>query len=118
MEPQCYGSPLACAAAGAASGHAAAAASYQRVTVLRLCCHYLKVLTVCLPACPVRPFRWLLLLLLQPPTRAEEVVKGDSHFRDRWRCMLSVDELVGAVMEALTELEVMERTYTFFSSDQ
>jgi|EP01047_Picozoa_sp_COSAG01_P002082 hypothetical protein len=30
--------------------------------------------------------------------------------------MLSVDELVGAVVEALTELSVIDSTYIFFSS--
>ena len=39
-----------------------------------------------------------------------QVIKGDAHFRNRWRCMLSVDELVGAVVEALTQLHAIDST--------
>ena len=57
------------------------------------------------------------LVKQQPPVREHEVVAADAHFRRRWQCMLSVDELVGAVIETMAELSVLSHTYIFFSSD-
>lgn len=34
-----------------------------------------------------------------------------------WRCMLSVDELVGAVVETISELELLSNTFIFFTCD-
>ena len=57
------------------------------------------------------------LVRQQPPTRAGEVVKGDEHYRNRWRCMMSVDELVGAVVGHIEALGRWKQTFAFFSSD-
>ena len=42
----------------------------------------------------------------------------DQHFRDRWRTLLSVDELVGDVITALTDANVLSDTYIFYSSGE
>ena len=34
-----------------------------------------------------------------------------------WRCMLSVDELVGAVVETISELKLLSNTFIFFTCD-
>ena len=40
----------------------------------------------------------------------------NKHFRDRWSSLLSVDELVGAVVDKLTTAGVIDKTYIFYSS--
>ena len=40
----------------------------------------------------------------------------DQHFRDRWRSLLSVDDMVGDVVAALTAAEKIDNTYIFYSS--
>jgi len=57
------------------------------------------------------------LVRQQPAVREQEVAHADAKFRNRWRCMLSVDELVGAVTETLAELKVLSQTFMFFTSD-
>ena len=42
----------------------------------------------------------------------------DQHFRDRWRTLLSVDELVGDLIAALTKADVIDNTYIFYSSGE
>ena len=41
----------------------------------------------------------------------------DHLFRDRWRSLLSVDDAVVGVMAALEQLDVLENTFMFFTSD-
>ena len=41
----------------------------------------------------------------------------NQHFRDRWRTLLSVDEVVGAVVDKLTAAGVIDKTFIFYSSD-
>ena len=41
----------------------------------------------------------------------------DQHFRDRWRSLLSVDDLVEAVYERLERHGLMDNTYFFYTSD-
>jgi N-acetylglucosamine-6-sulfatase len=38
-------------------------------------------------------------------------------FRDRWRSLLSVDDAVVGVMQALADLSVLDNTFMFFTSD-
>ena len=52
-----------------------------------------------------------------PPLTAAAKCWEDQHFRDRWRTLLSVDELVGDVFAALTAANVLDNTYIFYSSD-
>ena len=40
-----------------------------------------------------------------------------SIFKNRWRTLMSVDDVIEAVVGAVTELGQAERTYFFFSSD-
>jgi N-acetylglucosamine-6-sulfatase len=47
----------------------------------------------------------------------EQSQEIDELFRDRWRTLLSVDDAVAGVIKALTELDVLENTYLFFTSD-
>ena len=39
----------------------------------------------------------------------------DIHFRDRWRAIVGVDDLVGLVHDALKTLGVLDNTYIFFT---
>lgn len=52
-----------------------------------------------------------------PPLTSAAKCWEDQHFRDRWRTLLSVDELVGDVVASLTAANVMDSTYIFYSSD-
>jgi len=38
-------------------------------------------------------------------------------FKNRWRTLMSVDDLIGSVIDACTALGVMDNTYFFYSSD-
>jgi N-acetylglucosamine-6-sulfatase len=53
----------------------------------------------------------------QPAITDTEAVGIDALFRDRWRTLLSVDDLVEGVVNALTDLGVEGNTYFFYSSD-
>lgn len=46
---------------------------------------------------------------------AADVVTGV--FQNRWRCIMSVDDLVAGVVTTLQELGVLEETYVLFTSD-
>jgi hypothetical protein len=53
---------------------------------------------------------------------AEESDLSDEHrldkqFNDRWRTLLSVDDLVSAVVETLETTGLSENTYLFYSSE-
>jgi N-acetylglucosamine-6-sulfatase len=53
----------------------------------------------------------------QPPITAAEEAGIDSLFRKRWRTLLSVDDLVEGLVNAVTELKIDDNTYFFYSSD-
>jgi arylsulfatase A-like enzyme len=57
------------------------------------------------------------LVAQQPPTLPNEVVQGDEHFRNRWRCLRSVDDLIVSLRATLDELKLTQSTYFFFTSD-
>jgi N-acetylglucosamine-6-sulfatase len=56
------------------------------------------------------------LVAQQPPTRAAEVVSGNAAFRNRWRCLLSVDDMIISLRSTLQELGLLQSTYMMFSS--
>jgi len=45
------------------------------------------------------------------------VDKVDEAFRDRWRTLLSVDDMIDNVMSKLESLEVLDNTYIILTSD-
>ena len=53
----------------------------------------------------------------QPPITQAQAVGIDSLFRDRWRTLLSVDDMVEGLVETVADLGVEDHTYFFFSSD-
>lgn len=42
----------------------------------------------------------------------------DDIFRNRWRTLMSVDDVIGSVIDLTRELGVFDNTYFFYSSDQ
>ena len=46
--------------------------------------------------------------------RADEL---DEQFRDRWRTLLSVDELVDGVLSFMSDHSLLEKSYVIFTSD-
>jgi hypothetical protein len=52
-----------------------------------------------------------------PPLSAREASSFDNAYRNRWRTLLSVDDIVEAVVDVLTEMKLLEKTYVFYSSD-
>ena len=42
----------------------------------------------------------------------------DQHFRDRWRAIVGVDDMVGLIHQELEKLGVLDNTYMFYSSDR
>ena len=52
-----------------------------------------------------------------PPLDKEAKCWEDQHFRDRWSSLLSVDDILGEVVQYLTHRDVMEQTYVIYSSD-
>jgi arylsulfatase A-like enzyme len=46
-----------------------------------------------------------------------EVALADSKYRDRWRCLLSVDDLIGAVHDTVSDLGLLGETYFILTSD-
>jgi arylsulfatase A-like enzyme len=53
----------------------------------------------------------------QKPIDSSEDTSYDTAFRQRWQTLLSVDDLVEGVVQALDELDLMPKTYFIFSSD-
>ena len=45
------------------------------------------------------------------------ITKVDEIFRNRWRTLLSVDDMVDDIMAFLRENEMLENTVTMFTSD-
>ena len=56
-------------------------------------------------------------LSLNPPLSSEEAATYDHVFTSRWRALLSVDDLVEAVVDAVAAAGVLETTYVVFASD-
>ena len=54
---------------------------------------------------------------LNGPISAAEADKFEQIFSDRWRALLSVDDLVAGVVAALDEFGFLERTWIFYTSD-
>jgi N-acetylglucosamine-6-sulfatase len=52
-----------------------------------------------------------------PPIDADMEAHIDIHFRDRWRAIVGVDDMVGIIHEELEKLGVLTNTYFFYSSD-
>eukprot|EP01062_Namystynia_karyoxenos_P013945 TRINITY_DN15006_c0_g1_i1.p1 TRINITY_DN15006_c0_g1~~TRINITY_DN15006_c0_g1_i1.p1 ORF type:complete len:577 (+),score=144.50 TRINITY_DN15006_c0_g1_i1:70-1731(+) len=48
------------------------------------------------------------------PGEAEQITLS---FKDRWRTLMSVDDVVGEVLQAVTDLQAMKHTYFISSSD-
>jgi N-acetylglucosamine-6-sulfatase len=57
------------------------------------------------------------LVRTQPPMTAEQEARTDELFRARWRALLSVDDLVDAVVQTLDEAGTLASTYILFTSD-
>jgi N-acetylglucosamine-6-sulfatase len=53
----------------------------------------------------------------QKPVSAKESAAFDHQFADRWRTLLSVDDLVEAVVEVLAKTNLLDKTFIFYSSD-
>jgi N-acetylglucosamine-6-sulfatase len=52
-----------------------------------------------------------------PPLKLKRIAPMDSLYRDRLRSMLAVDDMIGRLVEALTESGELDNTYIFFTSD-
>ena len=53
----------------------------------------------------------------QPPITQAQELGIDALFRDRWRTLLSVDDMVEALVETVSDLGIDDHTYFFYSSD-
>ncbi|MFG2003308.1 sulfatase [Spirillospora sp. NPDC048911] len=53
----------------------------------------------------------------KPKLSAKDIKRIDAIHRDRLRSMLSVDDMVGAVMKSLRDTGRLQNTYIFFTSD-
>ena len=53
----------------------------------------------------------------QPPITAVQEAGIDPLFLNRWRTLLSVDDLVEGLVNIVTELKIDNSTYFFYSSD-
>jgi N-acetylglucosamine-6-sulfatase len=52
-----------------------------------------------------------------PPLDDKVQCWENQHFRDRWSTLLSVDEIVGALITRLADLKIADKTFLFYSSD-
>lgn len=52
-----------------------------------------------------------------PPIDSEMAYWIDKHFRDRWRSIVGVDDMVGLLLDELERLGVADDTYVFYNSD-
>eukprot|EP01052_Picozoa_sp_SAG31_P027718 SAG31_NODE_2617_length_5370_cov_10.481503_3_plen_64_part_00 len=48
---------------------------------------------------------------------ANEAVVITGVFKNRWRTLMSVDDVIGAVIGACEDLSVADNTYFFYTSD-
>jgi membrane-anchored protein YejM (alkaline phosphatase superfamily) len=65
-------------------------------------------------------FRFLfsiLFFIFPAPITLNESLQIDELFRNRWRTLLSVDDLVGDLVATLADVGAIENTYIFFTSD-
>jgi N-acetylglucosamine-6-sulfatase len=53
----------------------------------------------------------------EPPLSADDEARLDRQFNDRWRTLLSVDDLVSDVVAALEETGLAANTFIFYSSE-
>ena len=53
-----------------------------------------------------------------PPLSAQVKCWQNQHFRDRWASLLSVDDIVGAIVNKLEAQGVLDKTFIFYSSDR
>jgi arylsulfatase A-like enzyme len=51
------------------------------------------------------------------PLNTKQINRVDNIFRNRLRCVLSIDEMLGNIRKQLNEAGISDRTYIFFSSD-
>ena len=56
-------------------------------------------------------------VMQNPPLDDQAAMWIDRHFRDRWRAIVGVDDMVGLVLDHLETRGVLADTYVFFSSD-
>ena len=52
-----------------------------------------------------------------PPINEEMEVMIDQHFRDRWRSIVGVDDMIRLIWQELETLGVLSNTYIFYSSE-
>jgi arylsulfatase A-like enzyme len=50
-----------------------------------------------------------------PPFTDEAAHFIDVHFRDRWRAIVGVDDMIGLVVDFLDQKKILDDTYVFFS---
>ena len=53
----------------------------------------------------------------QPPLSTTQEAEIDGLFRNRWRTLLSHDDLIAAVVGLVEELQMLDRTFFFSTSD-
>ncbi|KAI9021379.1 alkaline-phosphatase-like protein [Hyaloraphidium curvatum] len=66
------------------------------------------------PAEPTGKLGWMANL---PRLTEEKIAVLDEWYRQRARCMMAVDEMVGSLVDTLEKLGKLENTYIFFTSD-
>lgn len=59
---------------------------------------------------------WILRQVKQPMGN-DSMVWVDSKFRDRWRTLLSVDDMIENVVNLLDKYDALNNTYIIFASD-
>jgi N-acetylglucosamine-6-sulfatase len=52
-----------------------------------------------------------------PPISLEMAGWIDLHFRDRWRAIVGVDDMIGLLVAELEKLQILDSTYIFVTSD-
>jgi hypothetical protein len=52
-----------------------------------------------------------------PPITQEAAGWIDLHFRDRWRSIVGVDDMIGLLVDELKTLNILDNTYIFVTSD-
>lgn len=52
-----------------------------------------------------------------PPINEEMATMIDKHFRDRWRSIVGVDDMIRLIWQELETLGVLSNTYIFYSSE-
>lgn len=52
-----------------------------------------------------------------PPINEEMETMIDQHFRDRWRSIVGVDDMIRLIWQELETLDVLSNTYIFYSSE-